>query len=986
MTSTRSAVFSFVACGPVPIKALSSEARQEALEDLLNSAAELPDLKEFLSEDSPERELLLASMTLSPFLRDIAVYHPECVDATMRTEPTQLLDTLVESARHAWKEDAGQPEIMSTLRRLKRQLAFSLAIYDLGRVLETPVITAWLSAFARASVSSTVDHLLLAAHNAGKLALRNVDNPSLGSGLAVIGMGKLGSSELNYSSDIDLVVVFDPQAGIVTDRDDAADVFSRLVRTLIHILQERTGDGYVFRTDLRLRPDPGSTPLALPYDAALHYYEGRGQNWERAAYIKADVAAGDLQTGSSFCAELTPFIYRKYLDYVAITDIHSIKRQIHAHKGFGEISVYGHNVKLGRGGIREIEFFVQTQQLIAGGRMPALRTRPTEKTLAALAEAQWIANSTEESLRNAYWFLRDVEHRIQMRRDEQSHVLPEDEAEFEAIALMMGFEDAQAFAKKLLATLRLVEKHYARLFEHEKGLTSGGGNLVFAGDDDDPGTLETLSQMGFERPSDMSRIIRTWHYGRYRATQTAAARKRLTELMPDLLQTFADTGRADETLLKFDSFLAGLPAGIQLFSLLGNNEGLMSMLVTIMASAPRLANVIARKPHVFDGMLDPALLAELPTRERLSERLEAFLEGDLAYEEVLDRLRIFASEQKFLVGVRLLTGAITGDRAALAFSDLTDLILSVAIDAVRKELERAHGRVAGGCVAVVGLGKLGSREMTAESDVDMILLYSHDPDCIESDGQKPLDPVRYYTRFTQRLVSALSAPTAEGVLYEVDLRLRPSGNKGPVATSIRSFRKYQEENAWTWEHMALTRARVVAGDTDLKAQAEQIFEDVLAREREVEKTASDVLEMRKRIEEEKPAANVWDLKLVPGGVIDIEFLCQFLRLLAVRLHRDVPPPGTQTKLVLEEIAPPMIGEDAAATLIEALTLYTQISQIIRLCLEDRFDPEDSPLGFRELMLRGVDFPDISSLEAHLADMSVSVREIFDRTIVEGQLL
>ena len=289
-----------------------------------------------------------------------------------------------------------------------------------------------------------------------------------------------------------------------------------------------------------------------------------------------------------------------------------------------------------------------------------------------------------------------------------------------------------------------------------------------------------MSQMGFERPSDMSRIIRTWHYGRYRATQTATARERLTELMPKLLQTIADTGRADETLIKFDSFLEGLPAGIQLFSLLGNNPGLMSLLTTIMASAPRLASVIARKPHIFDGMLEPTLLAELPTRERLSERLEAFLEGDLAYEEVLDRLRIFASEQQFLVGVRLLTGAISGGRAAVAFSDLADLTLGAAVGAVESEFEKAHGRIADGRFALVALGKLGSHEMSAASDVDMILLYDHAPDCDDSDGPKPLDPVRYYTRFTQRLVAALSAPTAEGVLYEVDLRLRPSGNKGQI--------------------------------------------------------------------------------------------------------------------------------------------------------------------------------------------------------------
>ncbi|WP_419915019.1 bifunctional [glutamine synthetase] adenylyltransferase/[glutamine synthetase]-adenylyl-L-tyrosine phosphorylase [Hoeflea sp.] len=969
-----------------PIRSVSTELSQELLNDLRNNAPDHPDLLEFLDEDTPQRDLLLAAMTLSPYVCELALGRPECVMPVFRSDPEVLLDGLVEQAKDAWREYPAEADLMRRLRVLKRRLAFSLAVYDLGRTLETRKITAWLSAFARASVSATVNHLLSSGHNGGKLALKDTDNPSRGSGFAVIGMGKLGSSELNYSSDIDLVVIYDPQAGIVKERDEATDVFSRIVRRLIHILQERTGDGYVFRTDLRLRPDPGSTPLALPYDAALHYYEGRGQNWERAAYIKADVAAGDLQTGSAFCRDLTPFIYRKYLDYVAIADIHSIKRQIHAHKGFGDISVYGHNVKLGRGGIREIEFFVQTQQLIAGGRMPALRTRPTEVTLAALAAAGWIDHDTEASLSGAYWFLRDVEHRIQMRRDEQSHVLPDNDEELEKIALMMGFEGREAFSDQLRATLKLVEEHYARLFEHEKGLTSGTGNLVFTGDDDDPGTLETLGRMGFERPSDMSRIIRTWHYGRYRATQTAAARKRLTDLMPELLQIFADTGRPDETLLKFDAFLSGLPAGIQLFSLLGSNSGLMSLLVSILGSAPRLASVISRKPHVFDGMLDPTLLAELPTRDVMSERLEAFLDGDYAYEEILDRLRIFAAEQKFLIGVRLLTGAINGERAARAFSHLADLILKAAILAVQSEMEAAHGRVAGGTLAIVGLGKLGSLEMTAESDVDMILLYSHDPDCVDSDGKKPIDPVRYYTRFTQRLVAALSAPTAEGVLYEVDLRLRPSGNKGPVATHIRAFSKYQREEAWTWEHMALTRARVVAGDTAIAAEAQDVIADVLSRTRDIEKTAADVEDMRKRIEDEKPAKNIWDLKLIQGGLIDIEFVAQFLRLHESRLGRDGPEPGTRTKSILETLAPPMIGEDAAATLMEALKLYTQISQIIRLCLEERLDLESAPLAFRELMLRGVDFPDIGALEAYLDETAQAVRAIYTRTISQRQLL
>ncbi len=967
------------------IRPQSPEAEQSALDELRDASIENSFLKTFLGNDSAARALLINTMTLAPYLREIAIRNPASVAKTLQMQPEELLEEFVRDARNAWVEFPAEADLMRRLRQLKRDIAFSLALYDLGRVLESRLVTQWLSQFASAAVSSAIDHLLLAAHKAGKIVLRDLSTPNSGCGLAIIGMGKLGSGELNYSSDIDLVAIHDPTLAVVVDPDEATDVNARMVKRLIRIMQERTMDGYVFRTDLRIRPDPGSMPLSIPYDAAMHYYEGRGQNWERAAYIKASPIAGDLKMGANFCRDLTPFIFRKYLDYVAIADIHSIKRQIHAHKGFGEISAYGHNVKLGRGGIREIEFFVQTQQLIAGGRMPQIRTKQTEETLTALCQARWIGENTEHSLQKAYWFLRDVEHRIQMRNDEQSHILPSDEAEFRCIALMMGFDNAQEFADKLIATLRLVEKRYARLFENEAGLTSATGNLVFTGEQDDPDTIASLQKMGFARPSDMSRIIRTWHYGRYKATQTSKSRKLLTELMPQLLQAFADTRRADETLLNFDAFLAGLPAGMQLFSLLGSNSELLSLLVRIMASAPKLAEIIARNPHVFDGMLDPTLLADLPTRDYLSERLEAFLDGTSNYEEILDRLRIFASEQKFLVGVRLLTGAIDGERAARAFSHLADLTLRSVLDAAQIELERMHGRISGGRVAIIGLGKLGSLELTASSDVDVILLYAYDDGCEESDGAKPLDPVRYYTRLTQRLIAALSAPTGEGVLYEVDLRLRPSGNKGPVATNVRAFRKYQEEEAWVWEHMALSRARFIAGDGGLKCEAEAVFADVLNRKRDVFATAKEVAAMRQRIADEKPPANIWDLKLIDGGIIDIEFIAQFLRLQASAFGLTDVKTHTGTKEVIQELAPRMIGEQNAITLIETLSLLTNISQFVRLCLDEKFDPDTSPIAFQELMLNGIDFPDMARLEAHLVFVTGAVHGIFARTIQNVRL-
>ena len=704
---------------------------------------------------------------------------------------------------------------MTDLRRLKLEAHFLIALDDLAGFADTSTTVRRLSDLADACTNSAIDFLLRDSNESGKLKLPDPTKPGEGSGWIVLGMGKLGGNELNFSSDIDLVLFFDPDAPAIVDPYEANDLFSRLAKRLVRILQDRTDAGYVFRTDLRLRPDPGSTPLVIPVEAALNYYEGRGQNWERAAMIKARPVAGDIAAGNAFLKELQPYVWRKYMDFAAIADVHSIKRQIHAHKGHGEIAVKGHNVKVGRGGIREIEFFVQTQQLIAGGRFRELRGRETVPMLGELAKRNWITDEARDALASQYWFLRRVEHAIQMVADEQSHTLPETDAGLQRIAHLLGFEDAEAFSKAFRAALHEVERHYAALFESAPELSSGIGNLVFTGEVDDPGTLQTLATLGFERASDIARIIRTWHFGRYKATQSAEARERLTELTPALLQAFGQTRRADEALLRFDAFLSGLPAGIQLFSLLQSNPALLKLLATILSSAPALAAIITRRPHVFDGLLDPALLAELPSRDYLAARLTAFLENTTAHEEVLDRLRIFAAEQKLLIGVRLLAGAIDANRAGRAFSHLADLTIGAALEAVVTEFAIRHGKVPGGRVAILGMGKLGSRELTASSDVDLILLYDHDDDADQSDGDKPLAPSHYFARMTQRLIAAVSAQTAEGVLYELDLRLRPSGNKGPVATHIDAFKKYQRNEAWTWEHMALTRARLVAGDEGL---------------------------------------------------------------------------------------------------------------------------------------------------------------------------
>jgi glutamate-ammonia-ligase adenylyltransferase len=943
---------------------IAAEAREEGLDRLSQT----------LSQQGRTQDFLAAAFDLSDFLRDSARRRPAMLDAVLENTIDQRLSQLraeICAAPHV--EGATERDMMVTLRMLKHEAHFLIALDDLAALADTDKTVGRLSSLADSCINAAIDFLLLDAQRQGKLILPDPANPGTGSGLVVLGMGKLGAHELNFSSDIDVILFFDPEAPAVTDPLDAGEVFVRLARRLVRILHDRTENGYVFRTDLRLRPDPGATPLAISTEAALVYYESRGQNWERAAMIKARPVAGDIAAGEAFLRELQPYVWRKYLDYAAIADVHSIKRQIHAHKGHGEITVKGHNVKLGRGGIREIEFFVQTQQLIAGGRFPELRGRATVPMLGELARRGWITGEARDAMTQQYWFLRKVEHVLQMVADEQTHKLPEIDEELERIARMLGFASAAEFSAAFRASLQQVESHYAALFEAAPELSAGLGNLVFTGDVDDPDTLETLSRLGFKRPSDICRVIRGWHFGRYRATQSAEARERLTELTPALLDAFGKTRKADKALMRFDQFLAGLPAGIQLFSLLQSNPWLLKMLATIMSSAPRLADIITRRPHVFDGLLDPAVLSELPDRAYLQARLSAFLDSSREYEEVLDRLRIFGAEQKFLIGVRLLAGAIDAARAGKAFSDLADLTLGATLQAVEAQFAQVHGRVPGGLVAILGMGKLGSREMTAGSDIDLILLYDHDEDADESDGRKPLAPSHYYARMTQRLIAAVSAPTAEGVLYELDLRLRPSGNKGPVATHIEAFRKYQRHQAWTWEHMALTRARVVAGDAGLKAEIDAEIAAILATPRDFAKVAADAAEMRRLIEEEKPPRDLWDVKLVPGGLIDLEFIAQ-VAVLTDRAKSEGRGPGTRE--ILARLLPDFADVQIVHDLTAAWDLYLSLTQMIRLCLTGPFDKDDSPPGLIDLLLAATGMPDIKVLEAHLEDTQNRVRGHF----------
>ena len=712
---------------------------------------------------------------------------------------------------------------MRQLRRMKAEVSLLIALADIGGVWPIMRCAHALTALADAAVGAAVRFLLAEAARAGRLAPADPSEPEIGSGYIVLALGKMGGFELNYSSDIDLIVFYDPEAPALSGDIEPGPMFVRLTQRLVKLLQERTADGYVFRTDLRLRPDPSSTPIAVSKAAAMSYYESIGQNWERAAMIKARACAGDIAAGEALLNELSPFVWRKYLDFAAVADVQAMKRQINAYRGHGEIAVEGHNIKIGRGGIREVEFFAQTQQLIAGGRDPSLRDRDTLTTLDKLVEDRWIEADARDDMKAAYCFLRVVEHRLQMVHDEQTQVLPGERAGLERFARFLGFADRDAFAEMLVGHLDKVQCYYAQLFEAEPGADRPA--LTFPADADDHKTLDRLAELGFGAPLETSAIVRHWLAGDYRSLKGEVARQNLEALLPLLLEQFARSDNPAAALLLFDRFLSNLHAAGRLLSLLRQNPELISLITLVLSVAPRLGDIVARYPQVMDALVDPSFFGPLPDDAELGKRLDVALGQSRYYEDLLERVRMFGLEYMFLIGVRILSGTLTARQAGEAFARLANSVIRAVHRAVAENFAVTHGHMHGEEAAVVAMGKLGGREMTATSDLDLILMYDFDEEHPESEGERPLYGSQYFARLTQRLINALTAQTNLGALYSVDMRLRPSGRAGPLATQLGSFVGYQETEAWTWEHMALTRARVVSAPAAFKARVEEAVPD-----------------------------------------------------------------------------------------------------------------------------------------------------------------
>jgi [glutamine synthetase] adenylyltransferase / [glutamine synthetase]-adenylyl-L-tyrosine phosphorylase len=866
-------------------------------------------------------EALSRAQTNSPFLAGLIERQPELVVLLEQGE----CDAALAAALSVQVEgDTG-----ATLRKQRQGVALVAAIADLAGLWDLSRVTRILSDFADSALDAAI----------GAAFAERVPD-ALVQGFAVIGLGKHGGQELNYSSDIDPIFLYDPETLPHREREDVADSAVRIGKRVIELLSARDEHGYVFRVDMRLRPSPEVTPITLPVEAAISYYESSALAWEQAAFIRSRVAAGDKTLGAYFLKAIQPFIWRRSLDFGQLANIRQMTGQIRDHYHEGQDIGPGYDLKRGRGGIRECEFFAQAHQLIHGGRDPALRIADTRVALARLAESNRIDGHDATTLSQAYELLRTIEHRLQMLDDRQTHSLPADPAELDRAARLHGLQDGKA----LLALLHPVVAQVEAIYDGLAGDESESGPRHLA--DDGVPLEEQLADMGYAAPGAVAQRLSRWRSGQLRAIRSSSAREAFEGVLPKIMEAMVSAPDSERALARMDNLLEALPSAINFFHLLDARPALLKLLADVLSYAPTLADALARRSGYLEGLIDASALDLPASMADLAQELAMRIHGE-DYERQLDLVRGFVGEKRFAFGVQLIEGRQDPIHVSRAYAQLAEVALRHLTTATIAEFEEAHGRISGSELVILAYGRLGGQALTHASDLDLVLLFTGETGQ-ESNGRRPLGSTQYFNRLAQRVVGALSLQTASGALYEIDTRLRPSGAQGMLCVNLESFAKYQREEAWTWEHMALTRARVVYGPDE---EAEAIIANVLLQKRETSKLRKDIVAMRAEMAEHKPPKGALDVKLCAGGLVDAEFSIHALQL----EHQTAYSP--QLDVAVEAlIAAGLLPPDFA----NAQALLTRMLVLLRLVAPDSEAP---PEPAQLLVAHSLEFTDWAGLIA-----------------------
>lgn len=838
----------------------------------------------------------------SPFLSRQMDRFPALVDLLAAGD----FDAALTAAHGVADEGDG---VARSLRRRKGALALVTAAADLSGAWDLDRVTRTLSDFADQALEEAL---------ATAFAERYPD--AAAEGFVVLALGKHGSRELNYSSDIDPILLYDPTRLPHGDREDVADAAVRIGRRVSELLNARDGDGYVFRVDLRLRPSPEATPIALPVEAAIGYYESTAVGWEQAAFIRARPAAGDLALGDYFMQQIRPFVWRRSLDFGAIDAIVDISRRIRDHYAQGQAFGPGYDLKRGRGGIREVEFFAQVHQLIHGGRDPVLRSGNTREALRALVGAGVLEQDDAQRLDDAYVLFRTVEHRLQMVEDRQTHELPKTGQAMDNVARLHGVADGAALLDLLRPHVEWVGRNYDKL-------TPAAKDEALSHDEER--LTAQLMEMGFADPQTPVARIARWRSGTIRALRSGPSREALEDLLPGLMRALAQAPDSGRALNRLDDMIGRLPSAINFFKLLAARPGLVGLLAELLSHAPTLADALGRRAELLDGLIDTSAFDPPPPVDVLANQF-AQLEAGEDYQELLDRVRQRVNDRRFALGAQIIRG---GDplEAGQGYSRVAEAAIEALAGATVTEFEAAHGKVPGGEMLILALGRLGGGVLTHASDLDLVFLFTGDFQ-MESDGAKPLGATQYFNRLGQRITNALSVQTAAGRLYEVDTRLRPSGAQGLLAVSLDSFARYQREEAWAWEHLALTRARPVFGSDEGRAALSAILAETLERPRDPDELARSAVKMRSDIAKHKPPSSELDVKLVPGGLVDLEFLIHVTQF----QHNMAFDPDLRSAL-----AQLVAAGHLPAGLIEAHDLITRFLVVSRLVSPGSTEPPEA---------------------------------------------
>jgi len=844
----------------------------------------------------PRREALARVLAISTFALDTLIRYPQWlaeldIAGELDANPgrDELASWLNESLEGAEDEEAMQRAI----RRFRRKRMLGIIWRDLNRASGYSM---WDTATA---VSELAEICLEAALTwleqfyAPRWGLPAPRNDGTSQRLVILGMGKLGAGELNLSSDIDLIFAFAEKGETQGGRKslEHQEYFTKLGQKLIAALDAMTADGFAFRVDMRLRPLGDGGPLVGSFSMLSSYYQDQGREWERYAMLKARPVAGDLDAGGELLAGLRPFVYRKYLDFGAIESLRELKAMINR-----EVKRKGmqSNIKLGPGGIREVEFVVQAFQLIRGGRDTELQVTSLKTALNRLPELGLLPQEVVDELLPDYAFMRDVEHALQALEDRQTQTLPSDDGDRERVAFAMGHEDWPGLVAQLDEVRERVRQHFdAVIADPEEDVDDANDDsqlglaqwrLIWRGELEGEEASAHLFDAGFNEPEKALKRLHSLYHSRQVQSMQRIGFERLDALMPLLLDAVADNEAPDTALERVQPLIEAVLRRTAYLALLRENPQALEHLMRLCAASPWIAEQLSRYPILLDELLTPETLYTPADKARLADELRQTLnrlpEDD--EEAQLEALRVFKHAQTLHVAA----SDIAGTRHLMKVSDYLTFIAEVILDAVLamawKHITRKHGVPEGlntgeAAFLIVGYGKLGGIELGYSSDLDLVFLHDSDGQGV-TDGTRPIDTAVFFTRLGQRIIHLLTAVTPTGTLYEVDMRLRPSGNSGLLVTSLKAFAEYQRQNAWTWEHQALVRARVVAGSETLAEKFSQLRGDILCQARDKAALREEVVKMRHKMREHlgsKAASNTFNVKHDAGGMVDIEFLCQY---------------------------------------------------------------------------------------------------------------